>query len=512
MPTDPTRLALPAGLDLAAAVEGRGVALTVESTVELAPSTWDTPDLRLARNGVSLSYLDGEWTLLLPQGGREQAAGGGQRVPAELRALVTGWVRTGRLRAERTGRVRRTTYRLADADGVTAARLTEEEVATPNGATPDNPAPDDPAANDPAADHPAAHPAAGPPTRVLTIDAGPADSARLVGLLREAGAWPARVPDGWPVTAAGAIARPPYGDLPAPRPLSADTASAVVLAQIFATQAAKLIRLDLPVRHGEQDAVHQMRVTCRRLRASLRTYRPLLAADRAQAMSAELAWLADSLGGARDLEVLRARIADIAEVDPHHPVNPLALARIDDLLLAREGDGRRAAARAMAGRRYTELLEGVVAAGRSPGVTAAAALPARIGFLPLVAATWEEFARRARRLGPARRDPIWHRVRILGKRARYACESAEPAFGAPARRLAARLTGVQDILGEHQDAVITADTMLVLAHQHPADTELVLACGRLVERERTAAQAARAAFHNAWSTVDSPKYTKWLHG
>ena len=53
---------------------------------------------------------------------------------------------------------------------------------------------------------------------------------------------------------------------------------------------------------------------------------------------------------------------------------------------------------------------------------------------------------------------------------------------------------------------------LALAHQEPADTELVLACGRLVERERSAAQAARAAFHTAWSTVDSPKYTRWLRG
>jgi CHAD domain-containing protein len=401
-------------------------------------------------------------------------------VPAELRGAVTGWVRAARLRAARNERVRRTGYRLADADGVSTARLTEDEVIVLPGAA------------EPAGDR----------RRIVTVQAGPADSARLERLLRDAGATDAAQP----------APQPRYGDLPEPRPLSPASSSAMVLAQVFATQADRLIRLDLPVRRGEEDAVHQMRVSCRRLRAALRTFRPLVAEEWALALSAELAWLAGSLGAARDLEVLRARIADIAEVDPHHPVNPLALARIDELLLAREDSGQGAAARAMASRRYAALLDRAVGAGRSPAVTAAAASPARVGLLPLVAGAWREFARRADKLGPDRRDPVWHRVRILGKRARYACEAAEPAFGPPARRLARRLTAVQDILGEHQDAVVTADTLLEIAHQHPADTELVLACGRLVERERVAAQAARSTFHAAWSTVDSPTYTRWLRG
>jgi CHAD domain-containing protein len=476
--TGPTRLALPADLDLAAVLEVRGLRLVPGSTVERRLSTWDTSDNRLARHGISLSHVDGEWLLRLPDGEVVRAAGKPARVPAELRALTTGWVRAATLRAAHTERVRRTEYRLADDDGVTTARLTEDDVSTVDDGKPGH-------------------------TRVLTVEAGPADSARLAALLGETGAGPTAPP---PAPA------PRYGDLPSPRRLSPASGSATVLAQVFATQAERLIGLDLPVRRGQEDAVHQMRVACRRVRAALRTFRPLVGADWARELSAELAWLAGSLGAARDLEVLRARIADIAEVDPHHPVEPAALARIDTLLHAREDAGQSSAARTMNGRRYATLLERVVAAGRSPAVTAAAAVPARDGMLPLVADTWREFARRAGRLGPDRRDPVWHRVRILGKRARYACEAAEPAFGDPARRLAKRLTTVQDILGEHQDAVITADTLLELAHQHPADTELVLACGRLVERERTAAQAARATFHDAWSTVDSPKYTRWLHG
>src|SRR5262249_54868848 len=147
-------------------------------------------------------------------------------------------------------------------------------------------------------------------------------------------------------------------------------------------------------------------------------------------------------------------------------------------------------------------------AGRSPAVSAAATEPARDALLPLVAATWRTFARRAGALATHQPDETWHRVRILGKRARDACEAAEGAFGAPARRLAKQLTAVQDGLGEHQDAVVTAETLDRLARQNPADTELVLTCGRLIEREFAAGRAAQAAFLAEWSTVDSPEFTQ----
>src|SRR5207249_117393 len=128
----------------------------VESTVELRLSTWDTPDGRLARNGISLSYMDGEWLLRLPDG-QQRVAGVAHRVPAELRVLVTGWVRTARLRAARTERVRRTRCRLADADGVTTAQLIEDEVSTvePGPPVPGPPAPGPPAQGLPAQGLPA---------------------------------------------------------------------------------------------------------------------------------------------------------------------------------------------------------------------------------------------------------------------------------------------------------------------------------------------------------------------
>src|SRR6266487_4143958 len=121
MPSDVTRLALPAGLDLPSTVEVRGLGLVAESTVEQRMSTWDTPDGRLARHGIVLSQMDGSWALRLADG-EVRASGGARQPQAELRALVTGWVRTARLQAVRAVLVSRTNYRLADADGVTTAQ------------------------------------------------------------------------------------------------------------------------------------------------------------------------------------------------------------------------------------------------------------------------------------------------------------------------------------------------------------------------------------------------------
>ncbi len=52
-------------------------------------------------------------------------------------------------------------------------------------------------------------------------------------------------------------------------------------------------------------------------------------------------------------------------------------------------------------------------------------------------------------------DEDLHNVRIRAKRARYAAEAAAPVWGKPARKLASAVAGVQTVLGDLQDAVVT---------------------------------------------------------
>ena len=56
-----------------------------------------------------------------------------------------------------------------------------------------------------------------------------------------------------------------------------------------------------------------------------------------------------------------------------------------------------------------------------------------------------------------------HAVRIKVKRARYAAELAQPVVGKPARRFIERAKDLQDLLGDHQDAVTAQERLRKLA-------------------------------------------------
>lgn len=58
------------------------------------------------------------------------------------------------------------------------------------------------------------------------------------------------------------------------------------------------------VRRGDAEGVHQMRVGLRRLRAALSLFKPLVPGAETEAIKAELKWLTDALGPARELDVL----------------------------------------------------------------------------------------------------------------------------------------------------------------------------------------------------------------
>ena len=71
----------------------------------------------------------------------------------------------------------------------------------------------------------------------------------------------------------------------------------------------RLVAHDLGVRLDEDpEDVHQARVATRRLRSDLRTFRAYLPEDWAQDIRAELGWVAEALGRARDADVLFERL------------------------------------------------------------------------------------------------------------------------------------------------------------------------------------------------------------
>jgi CHAD domain-containing protein len=262
--------------------------------------------------------------------------------------------------------------------------------------------------------------------------------------------------------------------------------------------------------------VHQMRVGCRRLRSDLRTFQPLLDPAWANHLRAGASWLAEALGAARDAEVLRARLQRTAAADPVAPLDPAAVARFDAELAARHEDALQALEDVLASDRYATLLDVLVEAAREPQLSVAAKEPATVALTRMVAKPWRQLSTSGRdRVGAGDLDPLgadddWHSVRIRAKRARYAVESVAKLAGGEAAALGEALTEVQELLGEHQDAAIAADTWLAIARSDVDDHALAVTAGRLVERERAAVRRARERFPAAWSALETSGHTGWL--
>jgi len=84
---------------------------------------------------------------------------------------------------------------------------------------------------------------------------------------------------------------------------------------------------------------------------------------------------------------------------------------------------------------------------------------------------------------------------------RYAAEFAEPDLGNRAKHVAERATTLQDVLGEHQDAIVAEARLRELLPKAPS-SGAAFAAGRLVERERARKAAARAALPKAWRRLE----------
>jgi CHAD domain-containing protein len=451
---------------------------------------YDAPDLRLARDGITLRHRTGEgaarWTLKLPAGEAEaglvrdeiEVLGTGREVPAELVGLLTGWLRGATLSPVATLRTARSILMLRGEADDDLLEVVDDTVSVQEG------------------------------RRVVSRfreievevkgELPPLALSTVTGLLAAAGAVPGdQLPKVGRALGPRAVAPP---ELPrAGKVLASDPASELVAASLR-TGTRRLLLADIGVRRREEDAVHQMRVACRRMRGDLKTFRSLVEPLWGESLRTELSWLAGCLGDARDLEVLRERLRGMVS-DAVPPYDMAAFERIDAVLAEREEVALGVGADALASERYQRLLDILVDAARSPVVSPAAAAPCAKALPPLVRATWDALAKRARKLTHDDHDDLWHEARIKAKQARYAAEAVTDVLGKGAARMAGAAKMAQEVLGEHQDAAIAADTMNDLAHAHLDDGELCLVAGRLVQGNRSAVADSRRAFGPAWKAA-----------
>ncbi|WP_052274501.1 CYTH and CHAD domain-containing protein [Arthrobacter sp. L77] len=292
-----------------------------------------------------------------------------------------------------------------------------------------------------------------------------------------------------------------------PTPTPDGPAGDVLLAYLH-EQLTVLEEQDPQVRQDAPDAVHRMRVATRRVRSVLGTYRSLLEdTDAVQLLREELKWLAGVLGRARDAEVMHARLKEMLAEEPAGLVLGPVERRVD---LELGGGYRKAhdrALKALRGRRYFLLLDTLESLLAAPALTPRAAEPAA-RVIP------ELLNRDIRRLRAAVHEarhhpagvgdhPALHQARKDAKRLRYAAEAADPVGRKKIARIGEAALGIQKILGEHQDSVVTRNLLRRLGVAAFKEGENGFTYGRLHALEQVAALRAESRFRREWKHFPS---------
>jgi CHAD domain-containing protein len=495
----------------------------------LTAEYYDTDDLRLLKAGITLRRREGGsdagWQLKLPDaaaGTAKKTAGasrrreirltldqgdrdridrrrkdGGDPVPAELARLVRAHARDASLRPVARIETRRRRTVLRDVAGMSLAEIALDEVAAQS---------------------------LGASTTLsrwneleIELTGGRPRLLRAAAeRLRRSGLRPAARAAKLE-RALAADVRPPV--TPAPSGARAGTADGrpragdVVLAYVSA-QAGRLKALDAAVRRDEPDAVHQMRVTTRRLRAALQAFPMVLPKPATAGLRDELRWLGRVLGDARDAEVLEQHFqAALAELPLELVIGP-AKARVTAHFAPEQAAARRAVLKALDSRRYFRLLDDLDRLLDDPPRTAAASAAADEILSRSVARAYRRTKRRMGRAlrapAGADRDIALHEARKAAKRARYAADAAEPVFGQPARRFAKRMKAVQSVLGDHQDAVTARSVARGIGMQAHLAGENAFSFGLLNERAHRDAVEYRRHARSVWRRAARRKARRWL--
>lgn len=259
------------------------------------------------------------------------------------------------------------------------------------------------------------------------------------------------------------------GALPSRPELRADSAVGDAVAAYLDAQIAAIVAGDFGLRRG-QDVVHPTRVAIRRLRSTLRTFAAVFDPAAAADLETDLVWLAGLMGGVRDADVLRARLRRLVKALPPQDVLGPVAARIDRDLLADRAEHLQVLTDGLNSPRLLVLLDRLEQWRIAPPMRVQAEQSGR---------TLRRYLRKARRKLDARllaaaaqharptvagTDPgaldeheaeLVHSARKAGKRFRYAAELATPVLGEKARAQVRRGEELQDLLGEHQDSVVS---------------------------------------------------------
>jgi CHAD domain-containing protein len=254
----------------------------------------------------------------------------------------------------------------------------------------------------------------------------------------------------------------------------------------------------------DAEQLHQLRVTARRIDATLGLFKRQLPASLVRARRTTKAVLR-SLGAARDLDV---QLSELAHYCARLPESERAAA--EPLRARLEGERSRARARLVRAldseptRRWLQTLTLACTAGgeANGGERAMAVMPQRVR---------RRFRKLRKSVGKLRaKAPMeaYHQVRRRAKQLRYATECGAALFGRPADELLKALRRLQDRLGAHQDAYIAQNRLAKLAAD-PASglpTATLFLMGRLAEHHARLTAQAHRTLTRSWRKVRGKRW------
>ena len=503
--------------DLSSVPGVTGVAAPVEHALEAA--YYDTADLRLARARVTLRRrtggTDAGWHVKLPAvaGARRElhspVGRAAKTPPKAVLAPVLGIVRSAPATQVALLRTRRVVTELLGEDGVVLAEVADDHVT---------------GTALPAAPGEAAVVTTWREVEVELVDGDEELLAAVGEALVAAGATPSRsaakltrvLADRLAALAGAAAGDAGAGTVEEPgrsgragkakkgkgkkhrRPAGPQPTAGAVVRAALREQLQGLQDADLVLRTGQPDGVHQVRVACRRLRSLLAAFRPVLDPERTEPLRASLQQVGSALSGSRDTEVAIAHLREVVATQPVELVLGPVAARLQQTGIRDAATGERAALRALTDPAYLRLLDDLDALAEAPPFTEWADEPAPEVCQVVLAKTAKRLVRAVDAAVDAEDEQALHDVRKAAKRLRYTAEAVAPVLGAPVKQLVKDLKGVQEVLGDRQDTVVTRQLCSDLGLQAFAAGENAWTWGRLHALEQARSEAAEREFWTRW--------------
>ena len=258
----------------------------------------------------------------------------------------------------------------------------------------------------------------------------------------------------------------------------------------------------------DPEFVHDMRVSIRRLRAAFGIFSKALPKKKIRKFEKEVKWIADKLGRVRDLDVHLERL-DVDRAHNNGNGDDTFREVFREWLWDRRNRARTAALRMLDSRRYAKFIDrfGQFLSDAPPQVPSEklAERPITDTALHWVESRLGKVMLQGKALSVDSGDEDYHRLRIQCKKLRYVSEFFRPLYGSPLKKFVKHLAKLQDVLGTHQDASTTTDTLDLFREESRCQPgrRVDAGIGDAIASNRQTTHDCRERFFEAWESFET---------